>query len=301
MTTLAALVPSRSDTRRAILGMAGFAALWAFLEEVVGARLQAQYDLLQVVWCRYAVHLATLGLLCGWDRPDRLWRTARPGYQLTRSLMMLIMPASFVFSLDVGLGANATMSVFWLSPVLIIVFARMMLGERAPALPQAMAAIGAVVVTFMLEPSLPASAPKLTIAVPMAFSFSIYVVMTRSLSSEHVLANLFYTALGVFVALTPVMPFVWVTPRWHDAALLVGIGVFGLIGLWALDRVASLAPVSVTAPILYLQVVSVALFDLLNGQRLYRRTLAGAAVIVAIAGVQWLLDTEPRVAAEGEF
>ena len=69
-----------------------------------------------------------------------------------------------------------------------------------------MAAIGAAVVAFMLEPSLPASPPLLVIAVAMALSFSAYVAMTRSLSSEHVLANLFYTALGVFLALTPLMP-----------------------------------------------------------------------------------------------
>ena len=71
--------------------------------------------------------------------------------------------------------------------------------------------------------------------------------------------------------------------------MLIGIGVFGLIALFVLDRSAWLAPVSVTAPILYLQVVSVALVDLLNGRTLYRRTLAAVAVIVAMAVYQWLL------------
>ena len=109
MIALLSLAPPGGDTRRAILGMAAFGAIWALLEAVVGAGLQSHYHLLQVVWCRYAVHLATLGLLFGWRQPDRLWRTARPGYQLTRSMMMLVMPASFVLSLDVGLPANTTM------------------------------------------------------------------------------------------------------------------------------------------------------------------------------------------------
>ena len=133
----------------------------------------------------------------------------------------------------------------------------------------------------------------------MALSFSVYVVMTRSLASERVLANLFYTALGVFLALTPFMPMVWVTPSWHDACVLIGIGVLGLVALFALDRSASLAPVSAIAPILYIQVVGLALVEFLNGHSLSRRTLAGAAVIVAIAGFQWRLDMSREVVRGG--
>ena len=64
-------------------------------------------------------------------------------------------------------------------------------------------------------------------------------------------ANLFYTALGVFVALTPFMPSMWVMPTWHDAAVLFGIGALGLLGLWALDRAAAAAPLSLSAAGLY--------------------------------------------------
>jgi drug/metabolite transporter (DMT)-like permease len=289
------------DTRRAILRMAGFGVAWAVLEAGVAGRMQGSYHLLQVVWCRYAVHLATLGLLFGWRRPDKLWTTGRPGYQMTRSMMMLVMPASFVMALDVGMASNTTWSVFWLSPVLIIVIARAVLGERASWSPWAMAAIGAAVVVFMFDPLPPASLPLLMIPVVMALSFSVYVVMTRSLSSERVLANLFYTAFGVFLALTPLMPIVWATPSWHDAAVLIGIGVLGLVALFALDRSASLAPVSATAPILYLQVVGLALVEFLDGHSLSRRTLAGAAVIVAMAGYQWLQDASRDVVPDGRL
>lgn len=288
-----------ADTRRAILRMAGFGIAWAVLEAGVGGRMQGHYPLLQVVWCRYAVHLATLGLLFGWRRPDRLWTTARPGYQMTRSMLMLVMPVSFVTALDAGIAGNTIWAMFWVSPVLIIVIARAVLGERASWSQWAMAAIGAAVVAFMVDPLLPPSPPLLLmIPVVMALSFSAYVVMTRSLSGERVLANLFYTALGVFLALTPLMPMVWVTPSWHDAAVLIGIGMLGLVALFALDRSASLAPVSATAPILYIQVVALALVEFLNGHSLSHRTLAGAAVIAAIAGFQWRLDTS-REAVRG--
>src|SRR6185436_4624638 len=88
--------------RRAMLLLALFALAWAFVEGVFGARLQLHYALMQVVWCRYAAHLACLLLLFGWRRPARLWRTRRPGFQLARSLLMLVMPASFALSLAAG-------------------------------------------------------------------------------------------------------------------------------------------------------------------------------------------------------
>ena len=51
------------ENRRAMLLLAGFGIAWVLLEAVVGARLQGHYHLMQVVWCRYAVHLATLVLV----------------------------------------------------------------------------------------------------------------------------------------------------------------------------------------------------------------------------------------------
>ena len=85
----------------------------------------------------------------------------------------------------------------------------------------------------------------------------------RSLRHEATRANLLYSALGVFLALTPFMPIVWITPTLYDAGVLIGIGVTGLVALLALDRSASLAPVSAVAPFLYLHVVCLSAVGLL--------------------------------------
>lgn len=57
------------DAPLAMLFMTTFAALWALIEGIFVVRLQRQYDLTQIVWCRYAVHLI-LGLVI-WGRHDR--------------------------------------------------------------------------------------------------------------------------------------------------------------------------------------------------------------------------------------
>jgi drug/metabolite transporter (DMT)-like permease len=82
-------------------------------------------------------------------------------------------------------------------------------------------------------------------------SFAVYLVMTRRLTGEAVRANLFYTAIGVFVLLTPVMPMVWVTPTVGDAVVLAGIGLVGLLTLFLLDRAVALAPLSTSTPFLF--------------------------------------------------
>jgi drug/metabolite transporter (DMT)-like permease len=276
------------NSRRAMLLMGIFAILWVMVEVVFGAGLAGRYNLMQVVWTRYAVHLALLVVVCSWPRPERLWQTRRPVYQLVRSLLMLVMPASFALAVSQAVPLNIVSSVLWLSPLLIVGLARLMLGERVTWWMWAAAALGALAAVVMHEPSLPQSPAVLVPPMLMALSFSIYVVMTRALRFEDTRANLFYTALWVFVALTPLMPMVWVTPSLRDAVAMVAIGGLGLIALFALDRSASAAPVSGVAPVLYVYVVVMAGTALL----LYRslpslQSLTAAAVIVAIVVLLW--------------
>jgi drug/metabolite transporter (DMT)-like permease len=279
----------RAPGRSAMLLLALFAFAWAFVEGVFGARLQLHYSLMQVVWCRYAAHLACLGLIVGWRAPSRLWRTRRVGFQLSRSLLMLLMPGSFALSLVAGDRPGTVWALFWVSPLLILGFARLALGERVPRWVWAVAAIGSGVAAVMAEPALPRSLAGALLPIVMALSFSIYVVMTRSLRDEPVQANLFFTALGVFALLTPLMPFVWVMPNLHDAALLAGIGIVGLLALWALDRACERAPVAQVAPTLHVHLLCMALIEWgAAGEPFTHRDLLGTVWIAVALLALWL-------------
>jgi drug/metabolite transporter (DMT)-like permease len=283
-----------------MLAMAAFASLWVLLESVVGARLQGRYHLMQVVWCRYAVHLITLVLLCAWTKPERLWRTGRPAYQLARSMLMLVMPLSFTLAIGVGTSGETIWSIFWLSPLLTVAIAHVLLAERAPWETWAAAAVGAVAAVVMLRPQRPSSPLALLLPILMALSFSAYVVMTRSLRHEATRANLLYSALGVFLVLTPIMPTIWIAPTLYDVGVLIGIGVTGLVALLALDRSASLAPVSSVAPVLYLHVVCLSAVGLLlHGQHPSRGSVVGGSVIVAIVSFLWTRQSRRTAARSG--
>lgn len=247
-----------SSPRQAMLLFALFSLLWVLMEEELGALFQHRYELAQVVWCRYAVHLSLLGVLFGWRGPQQLWRTGRRSLQLQRSICMVVMPFSFILALQAGAAADEVWSLFWVAPLAVLAIARRWPPDAAPFASRRVWWICAgctLAAALMMWPHLwPFVWPTglwPVAAAAMAFSFAVYVVMTRSLRDEPVQTNLFYSALGPILALAPFMPGVWLMPTLHDAAVMFSIGALGLVALWALDRAVASAPLSLSAPALY--------------------------------------------------
>lgn len=264
--------------------MTGFVFLWAFIE-LMGAVLLARYSAFQVVWTRYLVHLGLMAMIFGWRAPGSLLRTRRPGFQLLRSLMMLIMPASWVFAAWMDAGRTAA-GWFWSAPLMILAISALLLRERSSRAVTLAAALGGMAAVVLIAGRSVPSGWQWLPVIGMAASFGLYVVMTRSLRTEPLRANLFYTALGVFVALTPVVPFVWQTPGAGDLVLFVAVGGFGLVCLWCLDRAMAAAPVSDTAPLLLAQVPFIVSLGWIAGHNTPNtRTLFLVAVIIVACAI----------------
>lgn len=278
-----------NPVRRGILLLAVFVALWAVVEGLFGARLQQHYNLMQVVWSRYAAHLLCLFATGFRSGPAVFVRTRRPGFQLARSMLMLVMPLSFALSLSVHDRPATVWSVFWLSPLFVLMGARLWLGERASGWLWVLAIAGGIVAALMESAGPPSSVAGLLLPLSMSVSFSLYVVMTRSLRDEPPKSNLFFTACGVFAVLTPMMPFVWVTPTLHDAVLLFLIGSGGLVALWALDRACAAVEVSRVAPVMHLHLVCLVLVSVIfDGTAPSLRQVSGALWICLVVLAIWM-------------
>lgn len=284
------IAPVVRDGHRAMGYMVGFVLLWAAIE-ALGARHLGRYSPYQVVWTRYGVHLTLMLLVWGRHDPARLWRTRRIGYQIARSMLMLGMPVSWIVSIELGVPPDTIMDVFWLSPLLILALSWMLLHERTHV-PLWIATAVALCGAYLLhEPGHLEPLRLMAFPLAMAFCFSLYVVMTRSLRGEPVHVNLFYTALGVFVALTPAMPWLWTTPEPLDALIMAAIGVLGWLALWMLDRAAATAPVSVSAPFAYLQLAAFAAIAAMGGltnDHSPRRMALGLLLIGGVAFYVWM-------------
>lgn len=280
-----------TTAHRSMVWMAAFVALWAAVEALAAHVLKA-YSPYQVVWSRYLVHLLLMISLWAWRDPGSLWRTRRPGFQLSRSLLMLVMPASWALSVQHGVAPSALGMIFWLSPALMVLLAQVFLQERASAWIWIALAVGYAGMIAMNGAAMPLPSLPSLFPLGMALSFALYVVMTRSLRTETLCANLFYTALGVFLVLSPFMPSLWIQPSAHDAVIFAGVGALGFFALWTLDRMASCAPVSVAAPFAYLQLpCSLGMALLLQQERLTRRSGVGVLLIAVAALSIWLCQS----------
>lgn len=282
-------------SRRALWLLVLFALSWTLLEGVVGAQFQNQYHLLQIVWCRYAVHL--LAVLLIWGRSDtaRLWRTRRPVFHALRSLCMLVMPLGFAMAVYGGMPGHTVWALFWIAPLLILMLARGWLGERVPAPAWLAAALGAVAALLLLGLARPVDLGLVGWPLAMAASFAVYVAMTRQLRDEAVHTNLFHTAAGVFLVLTVFMPSVWVTPTLHDLAVLVGIGLVGLFGLWALDRACEAGPLASSTPVLFLHLAGMFVIEsLARGAAPSARQAMALALVALVLLIAWHVGAAHR-------
>ena len=291
---------SPSGRRRvAMLLMLLFAVLWAVIEDELGARLQQPYGLTQIVWCRYASHLLLVWGIWGMRRPSRLWRTARLPLQLGRSLLMLVIPLSFGAAAMFAGTVTSVWATFWCAPLLVLLFARVISDERVPVLVWAGTMLAAAGAVLILWPSTAPNGKALAFALLMAGSFALYVVLTRALRHEALSANLFYTALGVFVPLSLYVPRIWVMPSAHDAVILFGIGAVGLAALTALDRSVERAGSSLTTAFVTGQVPAALLIGWSRQSALVsRHALLGVAVVVVSLLAIWRVGPRAGPAAD---
>lgn len=279
-----------AGTRRALAAAAVSGLLWGVIEIELGGMLRQTDNLIEVVWWRYTIHLLVIGALWGFSRPQAVVGTKRPVFHLTRSMLMLTMPGAYVVGLHAGVSLNFMSSVLWTSPAVIMLLSWWWLHERPSGLWFALSLAGAFASVLIYGQVRSPSLFGVVCAAAMQISFVFYILMTRALRKERTEANLFYTALGPFVAFGLLMPSVWIKPDLHDALIMTAIGLLGFFALYALDFVCHTAPASAGALGLFAQVPAmVALTYLSHGVRLGARVVTGSLALLAILLLAWLL------------
>ncbi len=227
--------------------------MWTVTEAVGGLFLRGM-PILQIVWLRYAFHLLLMLLAFGVPLRLRFLRTGRPFLQISRSLLMLTMPICFAVALG-GAAQSEVMGAFWIAPVLVLMMAPLT-GERVPILAWITTITAWLGAIMIYRPPFAGMGWAAGAALGMAASFSAYIAMTRVLDrTESLLTNLFYSAVGVFVALSVALPFFWspITPRVMLGGMAVAVS--GLGALYLLDLSVRGDSMARLAPFLYTQVL----------------------------------------------
>jgi drug/metabolite transporter (DMT)-like permease len=244
--------------------------------------LGRELPILQVVWARYMMHFVLAVIMVGpWMRPGAM-RTTRPGTQIARSVLLFSSTALNFVALKY-LQLTETVSILFTVPLLVAMLSVFMLGEQVGPRRWGAIIVGFVGVLIITRPGTGAFQWPALLCVGGAVSIAIYNILTRKLAgSDSAWTSQFYATLIACAVLTPLMPFVWVTPTdplvW---GLMLVIGLFGGFGHWIFTIAHYRAPASHIAPFIYSQIIWMTalgylVFDDLPGQW----TIVGATVVV---------------------
>lgn len=261
---------------------AAFAALGAGLcfgaVEWAAEQLQRDYSAWQVIWTRYGVHLALIGAAAAARGVNPL-RTARPGLQVLRSMLMVTMPGCFLIGAHYA-PAPGVWSLFWITLLLSAWPESQWRGAdvwRRGALH-----LGALAGMWLVVQPLHALRwPTLAPGLAMGASFAGYLALTHVLRAETAFSRLFYTALGVFVVLTPFVAPRYLLPSGHDWLVFLFIAVFGLACLYLLDLALDAVPAALVSPYLLITPAAAAVLGVRDGGRLSAASLLGVVLLAA--------------------
>ena len=267
---------------RGILLMVSAIGIFVAMDTI--AKYLAQwYPVPGLIWARYVINLA---ILLAWfaarGELHRI-RTARPGIQLARGLLLASATFFYFSALRVLPIADAA-AISFVLPLFVAVLAVPMLGERLD-LPRAIAIfVGMAGALMIVRPGSAVFTAYSLLPVAMAVCNALYQILTRKVAGlEHPLTSLIWGAIVGSVLFSAVAPFAWETPQtaFHWALLGV-IGLFASIGHYLLIRAYDYANATLLAPYTYTAMVwAIALGFAVFGHLPDGWSVGGMAVIVA--------------------
>ena len=235
---------------------------------------------LQVVWGRYFGHLAfALLALRPWARTEMLHSNAH-GLEVVRGFLLLGTTALNFMALR-WLALTETTSIMFAGPLVVAALAGPLLGEWIGPRRWIAVFVGFVGVVIVARPEAGLH-PAMLLSVASMVCYALYAITTRQLSHTDAASTmLLYSAVVAVIAITPVMPFIWVMPTPTQVAFMTSTGALGAVGHFMLIRAHRLAPASILSPFIYTQMIwmtglGFVVFDNLPGLNV----AVGSAVIV---------------------
>jgi drug/metabolite transporter (DMT)-like permease len=277
----AGVTPALRGTLLVVVAVGIFA-----LMDTIAKYLARSYPVPGVVWARYAANLLILLAFLAARGDLRRLRTARPGLQVMRGLLLGGATLLYFTSLTVLPLAEAA-AIGFVMPLFLALLAVPMLGERMDGARLAAVLVGLAGAMVIVRPGAALFTPYALLPVGMALCNALYQILTRKVAGiEHPLTSLVWGAIVGAVLFSFFLPFAWVTPTdpWHWVLLGI-IGLLASVGHFILIRAYDYASATGLAPFFYTQLVWVILLGwLVFGDFPDGWSLLGMGVIVA-AGI----------------
>lgn len=260
-TSLKDLLPTpQSDTdSRPLLGL-GVVLVTVFffaVSDILTKQLTTRYPVSLVVAVRYLSSLLLL-LLFVWPRMKRrLWQTTRTRLVLLRGLVLALC------SLTLGLGlrlmpVGETIAIVYLFPILVMITAVPLLGERVSPLGWLFALLGFSGVLFIIRPGSGLDLMGVIYTLLNALLATVYHLITRVLTkTETHISLLFHVTLigAVFFCVSAIPSLEEPLPKLTDLGLMSLLGGISTAGHFLFTVAYRYAPASLIAPANYMHLV----------------------------------------------
>jgi drug/metabolite transporter (DMT)-like permease len=274
--------PARAD--RPFKGIALILASTIFLgtSDVTAKYLSATLPSIEITWIRFFVFaiIMTPAMLPG--SPLFAMQTGRLGLHLLRGATILGSSLFFISGLRFLPIAEASATGF-VAPLFVTALSIVFLGEKVGMRRWIATAVGLIGVLIILRPGTGAFHMAAFFPLVSALAWACTLIITRMMSgTERAITVMAYSSIVGLCILSALVPFVWVTPTWHDIAFGVLIGIASTAGQWIVVLAFRYADASVLAPFSYMQLLWVSVLGFfIFGEVPDAYTITGAAFIVA--------------------
>jgi drug/metabolite transporter (DMT)-like permease len=243
----------------------------------------AELPIVQIVWMRFAGQFLLMLSILSALPLSTLFATKKLKWELARSLLMAATTAGNFLALQ-HLRLDQTVTVVFLAPLVVALLAGPLLGEWVGWRRLVAILVGFLGILVVVRPGINGLHPAFLYAFGAMLAYALFMLLTRYLAAyDKPLAMLFYSILFGTFALAPFAFWQWVWPaglgQW---LLLAALGTLGGTGHYLFIHAYRLAPASIIAPFLYMQLLTMVGFGYaVFGDVPDVWTLAGSAVIIA--------------------
>ena len=275
------IAPARTDRPLRGIGLILTATVFLGCSDATGKYLSLTLPAIEITWIRFLVFALIVlpTLLRG--KPFQVMRTDRAKLHIFRAVGLLGSSLLFVSGLRYLPVAEASATGF-VAPMFVTALSIFVLGEKVGLRRWIATAVGLLGVLIILRPGSSAFHPAALFSVFSALCWAATLITTRLMSgTERAETTMAYSAIVGLAVVSALVPFVWVTPTWHDIFFGVLIGVASTAGQWVVVLAFRYGDASVLAPYSYTQLLVVSTLGfLVFGEIPDVWTVAGAATII---------------------
>ena len=191
---------------------------WSVLPIMDGMakHLSTEIPVLQIVWGRYFfMVLISLPITFFFFKHHLKW-PSNIQIQLARSIFLFLSTVLFFYAISI-LPLADSLTLMFISPIIVTLLAVIFLKEKVGIRRWIAVSVGFLGALIVIRPGFNEINLATVAAIGAGFSYALYVVSTRKLSSlDNPLLTLIFTGISGAILISIIVPFVWITPNYNQ-------------------------------------------------------------------------------------